>query len=228
MDRRESVAHVDARVHLHQCSHRAGARSGTTSLAPPPRHRIVGRGAHHLHVALEAPLREPAFDLGGANLRRRSPRVVLVRVPALGEGPEEHECVHALGIRGRQEDRERAAFGVPEHDRPLAARSVHHRAKVVHPRLEVGHALGPVREAGAALVEAQQPRERAEAIEEVRMTRLLPVLLEMRDEPGHEQEIDRSSTGHLIGDAEPVRFGVPNRRSGLGRHNRQRRGRGCL
>ncbi len=76
-----------------------------------------------------------------------------------------------------------------------------------------GTAAGPVREAGAALVEADQPRERAEPVEEVRVARLLPVLLEVRDEAGHEHEVDRPGAGHLVGDAELAAPCVADRRA---------------
>ena len=45
------------------------------------------------------------------------------------------------------------------------------------------------------------------------MARLLPVLLEVGDEAGEEDEVDRPVAGHLVGDAEVAAAGVADRRA---------------
>jgi hypothetical protein len=105
----------------------------------------------------------------------------------------------------------------------VAADRIHDRAHVVHARFEIGHAERSVRETGTALVEPDQARNRAESFEEVRMTRLLPVLLEVGDEARDEHEVDRAVAGDLVGDVEVAAARVADRRM-----PRCRRGRGGL
>ena len=202
VDRSEQVTDVDQGVHLEQGSNRARACGGSAALAPPPCHRVVGGRAHDPHVRLEAPVPGENLDPGGALLRRPRPRVVLVGQRALRVGPEEHEPRDALRMRPGVEDRQRAALRVPEQDRPPAFCGFLDGAQVVHAGLEIRDARRPVGEAGAALVEADQPRERAESLEERSVAGLLPVLFEMGDEPGDEEHVDHSVAGHLIGDAQ--------------------------
>jgi hypothetical protein len=62
---------------------------------------------------------------------------------------------------------------------------------------------------GRALVEDDQPRERREAGEEVGKVRLLPGDLDVRDEPGNQDEIDRAIADDLRGDADVAALRVP-------------------
>ena len=132
------------------------------------------------------------------------------------------ECVHPLGEAGRVEDRHRAALGVPEEHRLLGPCGLHHRRHVAHARLEVGQGARPVRHPGPALVEPDEARERAEAVQEVRVPPFGPVEHEVRDEAGHQDQVDVARAGDLVGDVEVVAVGVPDRRRGVGGD------RGCL
>ena len=226
-DRRQQRADVDQRVHLHERLDGAGAGGGAAALAPPARHRLVGGRAHELHVGLEAPVALQILDVGGARLARRRPGVVVVGVEPLRVGAVEDQRARPLGIGRGEEDRHRRALGVAEQHGAAAVDRVHDRAHVVHARLEVGHAGRPVGEAGAALVEADQAGDRAEPFEEVRVARLLPVLLEVGDEAGDEHEVDRPVAGHLVGDVEVAAARVADRRANrrpgraLGAHPRR-------
>src|SRR4029453_5078287 len=68
----------------------------------------------------------------------------------------------------------------------------------------------PVRETRAALVEADQARERSEPLEEVGVRRIPPVDLEVREEPGDEDQVERSVAGQLVGDVDVAAPRVPN------------------
>ena len=138
----------------------------------------------------------------------RRPGIVVVGVDPLGVRPVEDEGGGPVRIGGGEEDRHGAALGVAEQGGSLAADRIHHGADIVHPGLQVGQATGPVGQARAPLVEPDQPGERAEPVEEVGRSRLLPVDLEVGDEPGHQHEVDGTAAGHLIGDVDPGAPGV--------------------
>jgi hypothetical protein len=57
-----------------------------------------------------------------------------------------------------------------------------------------------VGETGSAPVHDDQPRERRETVEERREPGLLPGVLDVRDEPRHEQEVQRRVAGARPGD----------------------------
>ena len=69
------------------------------------------------------------------------------------------------------------------------AGGVHHGQHVVHPGLQVRDARRSVGHAGAPLVEPDQPAHRAEPLEEQRVVRVLPVQLQVGDEPGDEDDV---------------------------------------
>src|SRR5205085_3605513 len=60
----------------------------------------------------------------------------------------------------------------------------------------------PVRHAGAALVERDDPAERGEPLEEPARERILPHHVDVRDPPGDEDEIERTVAEDLIGDVD--------------------------
>ena len=129
----------------------------------------------------------------------------------------EHERDRALRVGRGEQHRHRAALGDAEDDRPLRSDGVHHRAHVVHARLEVGKPVlrHPIGEADAALVEQDQPRERREAFEEPGEAGGVPHRLDVRDPPHHEDHVDGSVAHHLIGDVDPVgRLRVAGLRAG--------------
>src|SRR5215210_40764 len=102
------------------------------------------------------------------------------------------------------------AFGMAEQGGVLGADRVHDGANVVHPLLErrqliVGDVVG---EAGAALVEQDQARERREPPEEARQLRLLPHELDVRDPAGNVDEIERPLAHDLVGDVDVAASGV--------------------
>ncbi len=208
LHRRQDAAHVDLAVHEDEVARGAGTRSRTRAGRPPAEEGGVGVRRHLAEVARGAPLALDLFGMGSPLCPGWRPRVVLVRVLPLRVGAVEDECPAALRIGGREEDRHRPSLRVAEERGALRARRVHHRPDVVHPRLEVGQAGGPVGEAGTTLVEADEPRERGEPLEEVRRPGLVPVVLEVRDEAGHEHEVARALPRDLVGDVDPTALGV--------------------
>jgi hypothetical protein len=91
--------------------------------------------------------------------------------------------------------RERSTSPVPslriaEEGGGFATDGIEDRTHVVHPRLEVRKSDGTVGEPRAALVEADQARERREPLIDVPRRRMLPVDLEVREETMHEHEIE--------------------------------------
>src|SRR6266516_3281572 len=102
-----------------------------------------------------------AFDRGGVPgsfLRRLGPGVVAVGPHPLRIGSVEHERTYALRIRRREQDRERSALRIAEQGPTGTAGGIHHGTHIVHPGLEVRQPDSAIRETGATLVEANQPR----------------------------------------------------------------------
>ena len=65
-----------------------------------------------------------------------------------------------------------------------------------------GEPDAPVGEARPALVEADQPGERLEPLEEACVARELPSDLEVREEPGHQHEVEGTFPGDLVRDVD--------------------------
>ncbi len=149
-----------------------------------------------------APVVEPAV------VEERKPLLATGR-PVVVRGPRHprHRLVQdergrALGVRGREQGRHRAALELRVHGRALRAGGVQHRDHVVHLLLErrrLGDRIGQPR---SATVEHDQPRERREAVEVPRHPRLIPVVLDLRDPGGHVHDVDRAVADDLVGDVE--------------------------
>jgi hypothetical protein len=152
----------------------------------------------------------PSVPIG----RCRAPRVVLGPHAGLGDGAVEHQRLDALGMRRREDRRDRAAVPLSDDDRPRAAGRVEDRADVVHALLEGRHRIGRDRvgQPDAALVEDDQPEARSEAVEEADDRRLFAVQVEMRDPARDVDEVGRRGPEHLVGDVVLATARVPRRR----------------
>ena len=117
-------------------------------------------------------------------------------------GSAEHEGLGPLGIGRGEEHAHGAALGGAEHRRALAASRVHDGAHMVHALLEGRACAGPVGEAGAALVEDDHSAERPEARQEMRHRRMIPVEVDVGDEAGHVDEVERTLPEHLVGNSD--------------------------
>ena len=116
--------------------------------------------------------------------------------------PVEDERARPLGVRGGEEDAHRPALREAEQRRPLAAGGVHHRPNVVHARLEVGQSARPVGQPVPRLSKRIRRENDASRSRKCAMRRVLPVELEVGDEPGHEHEVERALADHLVGDVD--------------------------
>src|SRR5690349_23189328 len=105
-------------------------------------------------------------------------------------------------MRRREHDRDRTAVALPEHGRAVAPDCVENGSDVVDALLHRRHRVGldAIREADAALVEDNQTAERCQPLEEPADERALPMQVEMRDPPGHVDEVELAVTEHLVGD----------------------------
>ncbi len=149
----------------------------------------------------------------------RSPRILRIPEP-LGVGANHHERARLLRIRRGKERAHRTALRHADERRVVRSHLVHHRPHVVHAlleRRELGDAIG---EAGAALVDQDEARERRQAVEKAREGRLGPEVLEVRDPAHDEDEIARTAADDLVGDVDVAAARVVR----LGhRHHRRRR-----
>ena len=121
-----------------------------------------------------------------------------------------------LGMRGREEQGQRRPAASPSQERgPFDAGGIHHRAHIVHPRLEIRSASDPVRHSRAPLVEVEHAHVLGQSRHEPGETRLLPVDLEVRHPAMDHDEGHWSGTQILVGDVGTVdRLGP----AGLGDH----------
>ena len=114
----------------------------------------------------------------------------------------------------RQQQREGAAFTPPEEVHSLEAGGVQHSVGILHPLLQRLDAGRPVREACTALVEPDKPGEGGHPLAPPDPVRLFPVECEVRDPAGDHEQIGRAALHNLVGDVDPARLHVRDRRRG--------------
>jgi hypothetical protein len=204
-DRAEHVADVEVAVELHRASRLA--RSERHPLEPPePLAQAgvvgVGGGEARREGAL-APVRDHLAHRCVALLGAPGGGVV-VGARAAREGGVERERAHALGGRGREQHRHRAALHDRDQVGARGAGGVHHRAHVVDLLLERGRAVGAVRHPRAAAVVEDHPAEPAQALEEARDRRVLPQGLDGGERLRHEDDVALALADRLIGERDAV------------------------
>ncbi len=188
---------------------RTRSRAGAVARDPPASQRGIRarREGGKARRLFRAPYLDDVLDGRDELVSRQVPWVVL-GADAARKRPEEHQRGSPLRVRRREYRRHRAAFPECEQRGALAANRVDHRTHVVHPCLDPPERRGSVRQPSAALVEPDQSRERPEPFEEARVTRLLPVELEVRDEAGYEHQIKGPVARDLVGDVDFAAAGV--------------------
>jgi hypothetical protein len=87
---------------------------------------------------------------------------------------------------------------------------VHHRADVIHARLEIGNTGDTVGHARPALIEADQPASRREALEQRRLRRHAPRELDVRDERRDVDDVIGALAHDLVGDRDVAALCVPH------------------
>jgi len=119
-------------------------------------------------------------------------------------------------MRRREQERQQRRAGFTRHQTDIASLSrIEHRHEVVDMRLEWRRVTGreAIGESHAAAVHGDHPRESADPSVRIRDLGDPPVLVEVREEAGHEQHVDRSRPEHLERDERPIR---DTRVAGLG------------
>ena len=212
-DRRQHRAYVDRRVHARERDRGGRTRRQPLIAAPPVVETLVP--ALVRRKARDAGAGPPSgFDAADEIVKRFTWHHPSVKMRV---GAVEHKRARALGIGRREQDGHRSAFRDTEQDGALAADGIHHRAHVGHAGLQRGQTVDvdAVAQAGAALVEHDQPRECAKACHQMAEARVFPLDLEIGNVAGNENQIDRTLADHLIGDAHIAVAGV----SRLGKHH---------
>ena len=159
---------------------------------------IRGSSAREGAICVEVGARPP--HLGELRPHRPAPLLVVgpvdvvVRHRARHRGVED-DRLHALGRQRRGGDGQRPAGGVAHEHRALAARGVEDGEDVARLVLQRHRLAARVRQAAAAAVHVQQPAEAHEALEEAGQPRLLPQVLDVRDEAGDEEQVGRRVAG---------------------------------
>jgi hypothetical protein len=161
------VPHVDFHVHPQDRDRRARTRGQAQIVRPPVAEAFVPGQARrpYLHAHWPAPIALHGLD-DAAHLLGRAAKGVIGGPRAAGIGAVENECRGAFGISRCEEQGHRSAFGDAEERRALGASRVHDGPYVVHALLEGWEVAYAVRQSGAALVEANEPGEGAEALQE--------------------------------------------------------------
>ena len=195
-DRRQQRSHVHVEHHPQQRAGRGG-RGRQALRAPPctPRRLVAGhRRGHRREVTAVTPLAlEPIQRVVHGVTAPVAPDEALPPV-VVGEAAPQQQAERALGVGGREQQAHRAGLRRAEERRALGPDRLHHGAHVVHPLLErrqaiLGHAVG---QAGAALVEQDQPAERRQPAIERRQGRRLPRHLDVGDVAADDDQVDRA------------------------------------
>jgi hypothetical protein len=78
---------------------------------------------------------------------------------------------------------------------------VHHGPQIIHALFEAGEATDAVGEAGATLVEEDEPGKRCKPPEEACDDRIILEAFDVGDEAWYEDKVEGAATDQLIGDA---------------------------
>jgi hypothetical protein len=134
----------------------------------------------------------------GSDLLELVPIVILgrsegvIRCPhAFRKRIEEDEARHTLRIRRREEHRHRSGLERRHEDGARRSGRIHHRAQVIHRRLECRHVAHAVREARTAAIETDHPPGGSELRKERDVARILPFDFEIAHVSVDENNIDR-------------------------------------
>jgi hypothetical protein len=132
----------------------------------------------------------------------------ILRVPlAESRGCARHEGGDAIRVSRGEHCTQCESLFERHEGRPFGSGVIHHRSDVVHHGLErevrfAGNDV--VREPRPSSIEQDQSGEPGEPHGEPRHLGPLPYLLDVEDEPGHEDEVARTLAQDLVGDVDPV------------------------
>ena len=201
-DRRQHVADVDLFVHERKSLDGSRASTPAEIVDPLVRLLIVNElhtRAHGIQcLVVWAEEAQIALRLSTVLLLGPAPRVVR-RPHRAGIGAPEHERSGPLRVRCGEEKTHRRTLRGAEERSPAGTGRVHHRPRVIHPRLERGRAADPVGHATSALVEPDQPAERGKRSEGTR-ERGRPDELDVGDERRDKDDVKGTVARDLVGD----------------------------
>lgn len=199
---------VDSAIHLHQGDGGARRAAQPLKLAPPAyKLWVLGDAGSEVGQALAAA--PVALDIVEQLLQR-----FLVRDPVLElrERAVQDQTVTALGMVRGEQGGQGAAFGYTHDKRRLEADRVHHRADVIHAFVHAGKGIDLVGHAGAALVEHGHACAAADLAQIAVQSRLVPVVVDMRHESGHEDYVRRAVAKQMVGDVDVAALGITGSR----------------
>src|SRR4051794_28825053 len=105
-------------------------------------------------------------------------------------------------MTGGEQEARGAALGQTEEGAPLDARRVHHRLELRGALLERGDPRDGIGETGPRLVEHDEPGEGRQSLEPRLKGRVRPGELDVGDERGRYDNVDRTLANYLISEVE--------------------------
>jgi hypothetical protein len=168
-----------------------------------PRRRDLRQEESGSPLALDPPVEfvEP--------FRASSPRIVLMPRGRCVRRVE-HEGSCSLGMGGGEQERDGPGLREPEERGRTGACGVQNAEEVVHLLFHGRVSLGSIGESRPSWIDHDQAGERRQAPQECREARLLPIVVEVREQPRDEDEVDRSAADHLVGDVDIAALRVMN------------------
>jgi len=131
-----------------------------------------------------------------------SPDFVVGASQCTGVRSPQHEGSDPLRKRRRKQNGQGPTLGQADHHRLLDARGVGDGARVVHPILGAAGAERPIRTARAPLVEEHQSTQGRESAQQLDPSGHVPHQLDVRNEPGNEQDVEWTLAHTLVRDAQ--------------------------
>ena len=151
---------------------------------------------------------ESLVDLALIRVLASPPRVIR-RPHCAGRATANDQCRGPFGIGRREQDAHRGTLGKAVEGGTLRTHRIHHRADIIHTRLQTGGAGHRVGHTRSTLVEADQARERPQVGQKLRKARQLPLELHVCHEAGNEYEVERAVAGQLVRDVDVAAQRVP-------------------
>lgn len=115
---------------------------------------------------------------------------------------EQNQVRYTVRVGGREQNAHGGALGESDQRGTLRADRIHDRADIINTLIERGYVGQPVREALPSFVEGDDPGELGQPAKNLRVARQLMLIVDMRDDAGDQDYVDRPVTHHLVGDAE--------------------------